>query len=243
MSDIKEVKVTLTEKDAKEFARSTTRKRKMKGGDNTTEIEDFRLNKLNGDEPKPLPTSANVVGSATAGTTAATTAPNGTAAPAAPNGTAAPAAPNATAPTSNKSSAVTIVSEKKTTPVSLNPPSAGGAMPKIIPKKKHLSKAPTAGTVKKPALVIQSPKTTVPETKEGSTRRRRFTERKISVPIRSTATTRKQTHTVKEQIAKMPIASVRKMLLRKGLIKANARTPDEMSRALLLEYMLLHRAE
>jgi len=228
MSDIKEVKVTLTEKDAKEFTRSTTRKRKMKGGDNTTEIEDFRLNKLNGDEPKPLPTSANVVGSATAGTTAATAA--------------ATTAPNATAPTSNKSSAVTIVSEKKTTPVSLNPPSAGGAMPKIIPKKKHLSKAPTAGTVKKPALVIQSPKTTVPETKEGSTRRRRFTERKISVPIRSTATTRKQTHTVKEQIAKMPIASVRKMLLRKGLIKANARTPDEMSRALLLEYMLLHRA-
>jgi len=227
MSDIKEVKVTLTEKDAKEFARSTTRKRKMKGGDNTTEIEDFRLNKLNGDEPKPLPTSANVVGSGNAGTT----------------GTAATTAPNATAPTSNKSSAVTIVSEKKTTPVSLNPPSAGGAMPKIIPKKKHLSKAPTAGTVKKPALVIQSPKTTVPETKEGSTRRRRFTERKISVPIRSTATTRKQTHTVKEQIAKMPIASVRKMLLRKGLIKANARTPDEMSRALLLEYMLLHRAE
>jgi hypothetical protein len=230
MSDIKEVKVTLTEKDAKEFARSTTRKRKMKGGDNTTEIEDFRLNKLNGDEPKPLPTSANVVGSATAATTA-------------PNATAAPAAPNATAPTSNKSSAVTIVSEKKTAAVSLNPPSAGGAMPKIIPKKKHLSKAPTAGTVKKPALVIQSPKTTVPETKEGSMRRRRFTERKISVPIRSTATTRKQTHTVKEQIAKMPIASVRKMLLRKGLIKANARTPDEMSRALLLEYMLLHRAE
>jgi hypothetical protein len=227
MSDIKEVKVTLTEKDAKEFARSTTRKRKMKGGDNTTEIEDFRLNKLNGDEPKPLPTSANVVGAVTA----------------APTATAAPAAPNATAPTSNKSSAVTIVSEKKTTPVSLNPPSAGGAMPKIIPKKKHLSKAPTAGTVKKPALVIQSPKTTVPETKEGSTRRRRFTERRISVPIRSTATTRKQTHTVKEQIAKMPIASVRKMLLRKGLIKANARTPDEMSRALLLEYMLLHRAE
>jgi len=235
MSDIKEVKVTLTEKDAKEFARSTTRKRKMKGGDNTTEIEDFRLNKLNGDEPKPLPTSANVVGSGNAGTTAATTA-----ATTAPNGTAAS---NATAPTSNKSSAVTIVSEKKTTPVSLNPPSAGGAMTKIIPKKKHLSKAPTAGTVKKPALVIQSPKTTVPETKEGSTRRRRFTERKISVPIRSTATTRKQTHTVKEQIAKMPIASVRKMLLRKGLIKANARTPDEMSRALLLEYMLLHRAE
>jgi hypothetical protein len=230
MSDIKEVKVTLTEKDAKEFTRSTTRKRKMKGGDNTTEIEDFRLNKLNGDEPKPLPTSANVVGSVTAATTA-------------PNATAAPAAPNATAPTSNKSSAVTIVSEKKTAAVSLNPPSAGGAMPKIIPKKKHLSKAPTAGTVKKPALVIQSPKTTVPETKEGSTRRRRFTERKISVPIRSTATTRKQTHTVKEQIAKMPIASVRKMLLRKGLIKANARTPDEMSRALLLEYMLLHRAE
>ena len=235
MSDIKEVKVTLTEKDAKEFARSTTRKRKMKGGDNTTEIEDFRLNKLNGDEPKPLPTSANVVGSGNAGTTAATTA-----ATTAPNGTAAS---NATAPTSNKSSAVTIVSEKKTAAVSLNPPSAGGAMPKIIPKKKHLSKAPTAGTVKKPALVIQSPKTTVPETKEGSTRRRRFTERKISVPIRSTATTRKQTHTVKEQIAKMPIASVRKMLLRKGLIKANARTPDEMSRALLLEYMLLHRAE
>ena len=218
MSDVKEVKVTLTEKDAKQFARSTTRKRKMKGGDDTTEIEDFRLNKLNGNEPKPTPDITTALAPATT--------------------------PNIVP--------VTIVTEKKTAAVSLNAPPAagplnGGSAPKIIHKKKHLTKAPTASVVRKPSLVIrpvtQNPIIPAATLKGGVTRRRKFTERKISVPIRSAAVTRKQTHSVKEEIAKMPLASVRKMLLRKGLIKASANTPEEMSRSLLLEYMLLHRSE
>ena len=224
MSDVKEVKVTLTEKDAKQFARTTTRKRKMKGGDDTTEIEDFRLNKLNGNEPKPTPdiTAALV-----------------------------PVTSNIVPVTAKVPAPVTIVAEKKTAAVSLNAPPAvalnGGSVPKIIHKKKHLTKAPTASVVRKPALVIrpvtQNPIVPAPIPKGGVTRRRKFAERKISVPIRSAAVTRKQTHSVKEEIAKMPLASVRKMLLRKGLIKASANTPEEMARSLLLEYMLLHRAE
>ena len=225
MSDVKEVKVTLTEKDAKQFARTTTRKRKMKGGDDTSEIEDFRLNKLNGNEPKPTPDIKEAL-------TPAVT-------------------PNIVPITVKVPTPVTIVAEKKTAAVSLNAPPAtplnGGSVPKIIHKKKHLTKAPTASVVRKPALVIQpvtkNPIVPAPTPKGGVTRRRKFTERKISVPIRSAAVTRKQTHSVKEEIAKMPLASVRKMLLRKGLIKASANTPEEMARSLLLEYMLLHRAE
>jgi hypothetical protein len=228
MADVKEVKVTLTEKDAKQFARSTTRKRKMKGGDDTSEIEDFRLNKLNGNEPKPTPDVAAALNPS------ATVTPN-----------IVPVTTKVTAP-------VTIVAEKKTAAVSLNAPRPtiplnGGSVPKIIHKKKHLTKAPTASVIRKPSLVIQ-PVTKNPIIQDalpkgGVTRRRKFTERKISVPIRSAAATRKQTHSTKEEIAKMPLALVRKMLLRKGLIKASANTPEEMARSLLLEYMLLHRAE
>jgi hypothetical protein len=152
---------------------------------------------------------------------------------------------------------VKIVQEKKAVPSSLNaptsslnppvakPPLNGGSLTKIIPKKKHLTKAPTATTIKKPALMIAAahPKNLGPVPEGGVTRRRRFAERKISVPIRSAAVTRKQTHSLKERIASMPAAEVRKMLLRKGLIKAAARTPEDMARSLLLEYMLLHRAE
>ena len=239
MADVKEVKVTLTEKDAKQFARSTTRKRKMKGGDNTSEIEDFRLNKLNGDEPKkPEPVVVPVVNAPTI----------------------VPATSNISSPP--VAAPVKIVQEKKADVSSLNAPSAGplnapipktplnggGSVTKIIPKKKHLTKAPTATMIKKPALVIAAtanahPKNIASIPEGGVTRRRRFAERKISVPIRSAAVTRKQTHSLKERIASMPIANVRKMLLRKGLIKASARTPDDMARSLLLEYMLLHRAE
>ena len=229
MADIKEVKVTLTAADEKQFARSTTRKRKMKGGDNTNEIEDFRLNKLNGNEPKPVPDIATVL---------------------------APVVPT----TSNNSldaAPVKIVQKAAAAaPVSLNATSAaapvptiplnGGSITRIIPKKKHLTKAPTATTLKKPSLVISAavhPKLSAPATTGGLTRRRRFAERKISVPIRSAAATRKQTQSLKDKIHGMPVAAVRKMLLRKGLIKASAKTPDDMARSLLMEYMLLHRAE
>lgn len=237
MADVKEVKVTLTEKDTKQFARTTTRKRKMKGGDNTSEIEDFRLNKLNGDEPKkPEPFISPVTNASVTSNISSTPVPSNPVAP------------------------VKIVQEKKAVPNSLNAPASslnppavktplnGGSLTKIIPKKKHLTKAPTATTIKKPALVIAAtavthPKNIGPVPEGGVTRRRRFAERKISVPIRSAAVTRKQTHSLKERIASMPAAEVRKMLLRKGLIKAAARTPEDMARSLLLEYMLLHRAE
>jgi len=233
MADIKEVKVTLTAADEKQFARSTTRKRKMKGGDNTNEIEDFRLNKLNGNEPKPVPDIATVL----APVAPITSNNTPVAAPVKIVQKAAPAA-TATAP----------VSLNATSAAALPPtiPLNGGSVTRIIPKKKHLTKAPTATTLKKPSLVISAavhPKISTPAKLGGSTRRHRFAERKISVPIRSAAVTRKQTQSLKDKIHAMPAAAVRKMLLRKGLIKASAKTPDDMARSLLMEYMLLHRAE
>jgi len=232
MADIKEVKVTLTAADEKQFARSTTRKRKMKGGDNTNEIEDFRLNKLNGNEPKPVPDLATVL----APVVPITSNNPSIVAPVRIVQKAAPAA------------AVAPVSLNATSAAALPPtnPLNGGSVTRIIPKKKHLTKAPTATTLKKPSLIISAavhPKISAPATIGGSTRRHRFAERKISVPIRSAAATRKQTQSLKDKIHGMPAAAVRKMLLRKGLIKASAKTPDDMARSLLMEYMLLHRAE
>jgi len=263
MADIKEVRVTLTESDAKKLARTTTRKRKQKGGDDTNEIENFRLNKLDGNDPKAVSTSPTflpvssvpavnaVVPPAPAANAATPIAPavNAVVPPAPAVNGAAPIAPAANAvatPTPAVNTAVKIVQEKKT-PNSLNAPQTplNGGSAKIIPTKKHLTRAPMATTFKKPALVVGNihPKKSAEITHGGVKKTRRFVERKIAVPIRSAAATRKQTVSLKDKINTMPIASVRKMLLRKGLIKQKSNPPDAMARSLLLEYMLLHRAE
>ncbi len=257
MSDIKEVRVTLTESDAKKLARTTTRKRKQKGGDDTNDIENFRLNKLDGNDPKTVSTPPTFLPASSLPAVNATPAPapapvvNATPAPAAApvvNATPAPAPAPApvvnAAPTTN--TPVKILQEKKA-PNSLNttqPPLNGGSA-KIIPTKKHLTRAPMATTFKKPALVIGNihPKKSAEITHGGVKKTRRFVERKIAIPIRSAAATRKQTVSLKDKINTMPIASVRKMLLRKGLIKQKSNPPESMARSLLLEYMLLHRAE
>jgi hypothetical protein len=256
MADIKEVRVTLTESDAKKLARTTTRKRKQKGGDDTNDIENFRLNKLDGNNPNSVSTPPTFLPISTAPVVNTAPAPappavNTAPAPAPPAVNAAPApappavnAAPAPAPTTNTS--VKILQEKKT-PNALNtpqPPLNGGSA-KIIPTKKHLTRAPMATTFKKPALVVGNihPKKSTEITHGGVKKTRRFVERKIAVPIRSATATRKQTVSLKEKINTMPIASVRKMLLRKGLMKLKSNPPDSMARSLLLEYMLLHRAE
>jgi len=243
MADIKEVRVTLTESDAKKLARTTTRKRKQKGGDDTNEIENFRLNKLDGNDPKAVSTSPTFL------PVSSVPAVNAVVPPAPAVNGAAPIAPAANAvatPTPAVNTAVKIVQEKKT-PNSLNAPQTplNGGSAKIIPTKKHLTRAPMATTFKKPALVVGNihPKKSAEITHGGVKKTRRFVERKIAVPIRSAAATRKQTVSLKDKINTMPIASVRKMLLRKGLIKQKSNPPDAMARSLLLEYMLLHRAE
>jgi hypothetical protein len=126
----------------------------------------------------------------------------------------------------------------------------------IVPAKKKISAAPSAhATLRKPKFLVpslNSPKTSTPATglppatpaaTGRETRKRRFTERRISIEVKPAAT-RKYRKTVGKQIESMPIAAVRRMLLRKGILKPKATfPPEEMMRSMLKDYMLLHAAE
>ena len=150
-------------------------------------------------------------------------------------------------------------------------PSVGGA--KLLPKKRISAAAPAA-TLKKPRIPIRHPENSTVPRKGGAIlnvptvpsapleppkpalstttavggatqpKKRRFTERKIKIDMKQVATTRKQRSFVKSKIATMPIATVKKMLIRKGLLKNKVTTPPEsMMRSLLKDYYMLHAAE
>jgi hypothetical protein len=134
---------------------------------------------------------------------------------------------------------------------------------KIIPTKKHISTAPAARTLKKPRLVVggantapvvttNAPQNETNAQKGGvqppqpQKRRRRFTERRISIEVKSAKTTRRHRRKVKANVAVMPIANVRDTLIAKGVLKPKADgklPPDDMMRSMLKDYMLLHAAE
>jgi hypothetical protein len=122
--------------------------------------------------------------------------------------------------------AVKIVPKKHSTPQT---PTASA--PKLVMNKKRTS-LPMSSTLKKPKLVVQAQ----PEPKK----KRRFTERKISITMKPFATTRKHQKNMKEKVSAMPLAQVKKVLLQKGLLKPNHKTPEDILRSMLLDYMMLH---
>ena len=139
-------------------------------------------------------------------------------------------------------------------PVAAPMTTVGGRI--TIQAKKRLPTMPSAPsvamakTIKKPRFVVSKiPQNTPPSgTERGSagaiTKKRSFSERKISISVKSAASTRKQRHHLRAKIATMPIETVRRILLRKGILKSKtASPPEDMLRSLLKDYMLLHVAE
>lgn len=121
-------------------------------------------------------------------------------------------------------------------------------VPKLLPKKKRGGLAPV--TLKKPKLLVSAapPKTAMekldPEPKH-HTYKRRFKERSISIEMKPVSATRKHRKDVKDAIDAMPVASVKKVLLRKGVLKPRAgkEVPEDILRSMLKDYLLLHSAE
>lgn len=172
------------------------------------------------------------------------------------------------APVSNAPT-VTIQAKKNAAATPAPMPVSGGAKSaaKIVPTKKRISAAPAAQTLKKPRLVVPlaaalanpattSPKNVTESAKVGviappvvqkpAAKKRRFTERKISIEVKSAKATRKHRRNLKHKIDSMPIANVKKLLLRKGVLKPKEdgkMPPDDMMRSMLKDYMLLHTAE
>ena len=249
MSDVKEVKVTLMEQDLKKLARTTTRKRRTKGG---------------------VLAPADV--KAADGEIAATEPAEGVS----PPGIVIPGEPAAVPavdtrgqnwlPSANNLKTSPDV-EKQVTPaygptatnvgINVGSPMSGGTVklsgkknslhtvastpgaPRILPTKRKSGGAPAMATRKKERLVISTPPKPV---QGGSAKTRKFRERKISITVRSGS--RAAARRVKEKVDALPIGQVRRMLLRKGVLKpGNSKTPEAMLRSMLKDYMLLHNAD
>jgi hypothetical protein len=126
-------------------------------------------------------------------------------------------------------------------PQSGGPAPGAGRLPTIVPHKKRTGSAPLVKTLKKPRLIIPAPIAIKSDNKGG---KRRFTERRISIVMQPASTTRRNRRRIKDKIASMPIASVKRILTGAGVLKeTSVAPPEEMLRSMLRDYMLLHTAD
>jgi hypothetical protein len=118
--------------------------------------------------------------------------------------------------------------------------------PKILQTKKRSSLAPSIE--KKVKLMIP---TSPPQSKkliEGSLRpvktltKRNYTERKISINVKPSASAKKFKQTLKRNISQMPIGVVKKTLLAKGVLKPKKNGSYPL-RSMLKDYMSLHTSD
>jgi len=256
----KELNVTLTEQDVKKFARSTTRKRRVKGGAlspadvKAADAEFAATGTIEGILPPPVVAAAtpapsvDVRGPAWIPSAAANTVPSvekqvtpaygPTAADIGLNvgppmkgggsGSGSVYSGNGTVKLSGKKNSLHTVA---TTP---------GA-PRILPTKRKSGGAPAMVTRKKERLVISTPAKHA-QNGGATAKTRKFRERKISITVRSG--NRAAAKRIKEKVDALPIAQVRRALLRKGVLKpGSSKTPEPMMRAMLKDYMLLHNAD
>jgi len=240
MSDFKDVKVSLQPQDEKALSRTKTRRRRRNAG--TLESA------MDGGEPSPV-----IAIKADSAQTAAplVTLPTVVAQPAIvmeppKHEPTVPVAPLAT--TTAVGGGVKLQA-KKVAPLApaLQIPTVASPAPRIVPHKKRVSSAAAAHTLKKPKFVIHAhPPLSRPDMEHGKVESpsRKFAERKISITMRPSSTTRRMRRTLKSKISAMPLSAVKRMLLRKGVLKPKATAPpEEMMRSMLRDYMLLHAAE
>jgi len=216
MSDIKEVKVSLQDADVKALSRTTTRRRR-----NRNDLAGV----VGGEEVK---VEKETVVAASVPSTEAIPLPALLPNPLPPTPAVLPPPPTSIP----LGGAVRIVGKKS------HSSAAQTHATRINPHKKRITAVPPAQMLTKPKLHVPS-HNTAEKDKEKKTRR--FKERKISITVAGAATTRKERRNLKEKVDAMPVSSVRKLLLRKGILQAKASNPpEEMLRSMLHDYMMLH---
>jgi hypothetical protein len=256
----KELNVTLTEQDVKKFARSTTRKRRAKGGAlapadvKAADAEFAATGSIEGILPPPVvaatpATPTPIIDTrghswlpATAGTTNTVPSVEKQVTPAY-GPTAADVGLTVGPPITGGGS---VYSGKGTVKLSgkknsLHTVATTPGAPRILTTKRKSGGAPAIATRKKEKLVISTPFKNTPQN-GGVSKTRKFRERKISITVRSG--NRAAAKRIKEKVDALPIAQVRRALLRKGVLKpGSSKTPEPMMRAMLKDYMLLHNAD
>ncbi len=271
-SNVKEVKVALNPLDEKALSRTSTRRRRTsrKAAAGDEQVGGSEPAPVSAPAPAPAPAPVIQKDTPPAPPAPQTSAPvqPATPAPQPTSQTSAPPQPQPAKPLVGGAPKVKIAAKKGGQTLKAAPSAA-----KLLPKKRISSAAPAA-TLKKPRIPIRSPQNsptlkkggailnvpTVPSVPQeapkpalstttavggaSQTKKRRFTERKIRIDLKQVASTRKQRSFVKSKIATMPIATVKKMLIRKGLLKPKGTTPPEtMMRNMLKDFYLLHAAE
>jgi len=261
MENIKEVKVSLMPQDEKKLTRTTTRKRRVKGGElapanvKAADAEAAATELATGDappgvvipgEPAAVP-SIDTRGHSWVPLANNKTMPNvEKQVTPAPGIIAANVAPTVGPPLSggsqNHSGNPTVkLGGKKNFPYTVPSAASIPGAPKILPTKRKSGGAPAiVATRKKEKLIIHTPKSQVQHSAAKQTRK--FKERRINITVRSG--NRAATRRIKEKVEALPISQVRRMLLRKGVLKpGNIKTPEPMLRSMLRDYMLLHNAD
>lgn len=223
MSDVKELTVSLQPQDEKALSRSRTRRRRRNAGMLGGESEPAPMEVVKtsiADTAKPIAAEPVVL--------AQPTIPVMTVTPT----IITPIPPLAT--TTAVGGGVTLQAKKVDTPA-----------PRIIPHKKRVSGAAATSTLKKAKFVVTpAPHPLLAKPRAEGGKSRVFSERKISITMRPSSSTRRMRRTLKAKIAAMPTPTVKRMLLRKGVLKPKATAPPEdMMRSMLRDYMLLHAAE
>ena len=159
-------------------------------------------------------------------------------------------------------SGTTVVGGSRENLVKITPKSGIVAAPKLLPKKR-LNLTPAVETRKqKPKFIVSIPPTSAPPLPPISSQsmggmlkdpvtisgrkstRRKFKARRIQLTVSPTRTGRKLRRKMRARVAEMPIATVRALLTRKGILKQKdgaKMPPEEMMRTMLIDYMLLHQ--
>ena len=114
----------------------------------------------------------------------------------------------------------------------------GGTVPNAAPAVPAVPAAPAAAAV--PATPAPAP---APAISGGAKKKRRFTERRLSISMKHVATTRKHRKSIRKQVANMSVDEIRKILQTKGILRSKANPPEAMLRNMMKDFLMLGKPE
>jgi hypothetical protein len=95
----------------------------------------------------------------------------------------------------------------------------------------------------KPDMKNETKNETKEAVKHEKPKKRRFTERRLSISVDTVVKTRKHRKTVKIDVDSMPLEEIRAKLVARGILRKTAKVPDSMLRSMMKDLMLLNAPE
>ena len=82
------------------------------------------------------------------------------------------------------------------------------------------------------------PQTMQPQ-KAGALRKKRFTERRLSISMKHLKSTRKHKKSIRKKVKSMDIQAIRAILMEKGILTGKSNPPEKMLRSMMKDYLFL----